>query len=50
MGKCFLDNYISMYALLLEKLQIEMKYFYVPFHVIYKYISKVALKEFMNVF
>ena len=43
-------NYISMYALLLEKLQIEMKYFCESFYIIYNYIYKVALKEFINVF
>ena len=39
-----------MYALLLEKLQIELKYFCEPFYIIYDYVSKVALNEFMNVF
>ena len=39
-----------MYALLLEKLQIGMKYFCEPLYVIYDYISKVAIKEFIIVF
>ena len=50
-GKKFLlKKKICLYALLLEKFQIEMKYFCESFNLIYNYISKVALKEFINVF
>ena len=39
-----------MYALLLEKLQIEMKYFCELLGIILNYISKVAIKELIIVF
>ena len=45
-----IKKYFCMYALLLDKLQIEMKYFLEAFYIIWNHISKVALKEFISVF